>query len=136
VHRAVLASFLTAWDDTGGMIPLSDSARERVEAFVDARLDGPLFALDIADSFSPEIAAAWIYAQVSDPHPAYRVVDAHLEDGMGALITAAYPSVPRTDWDEIVAVNSDMGLYRLALEWRNGTTYLGEGSVTTDSESL
>jgi GGDEF domain-containing protein len=97
---------------------------------VDARIDGPLFATDIALSFSDAIANAWIMEQVNNASSAYRIVDPHLEMSLGALVIEAGGRAKDGAWGEVLRKNADAGLYRVAVEWRareNGSVAFPEG---------
>jgi hypothetical protein len=106
--------------DTNTMISLSEQALVRMNAFVDARLETPLFAVDIAGAFTPEMAASWLARQVDSARAGYRIIDAHLDDTLGALVVPAHPPFPNNSWGHALSILSDATLYRNAVAYYSG----------------
>ncbi len=91
---------------------------------MEARVEHPLFAEDIAGAFSEDVAAAWVNEQLAGSGR-FRVIDPHESIGYGALIVAVHTHVPpRTPWESAVTADADLSLYRRAVAWRTVTSGL------------
>ena len=85
-----------------------------MDAYVSQRVDGPLFAVAIADAFSPEVAAAWVNEAARGG--VYRVIDPHLDDLQGALVIAMKREA--NAWDGVIRAGTDVEIYRAGLNWQ------------------
>jgi hypothetical protein len=112
------------------VITLTENVSGRVDAYIEARVDGPLFLDDVASSFSEPVAVAWIHAQMNAERARWRVIDPHGSPGPGPLIVEAYPPAPRSAWATLVVTTADLELYALALKWAGRTPHLDDTQST------